>query len=154
MCPASSTGNRHAGTAQARRVGQVMTLAGKSVLAWLVILVLAVANGALREAFLVPHLGKHYGLLLSGFLLSVFIFLTAFLTLPWLRANTPRQLIGIGVGWLALTLAFELAFGRVQGKPWPVIFEAYMFKDGNLWSVVLLATLTAPYITAKLRGMV
>ena len=40
----------------------------KSFLAWLVILCLAVANGALREAILIPSLGKSSGLILSGVL--------------------------------------------------------------------------------------
>ncbi|MGB1950071.1 MAG: hypothetical protein ACPHQ9_04820 [Marinobacter sp.] len=57
----------------------------------------------------------------------------------------------MGFGWLALTLSFEFSFGLAQGKSWPVILEAYTFKDGNLWPVVLAVTTCAPFIAAKMR---
>jgi hypothetical protein len=49
-------------------------------------------------------------------------------------------------------VAFEFTFGRlVQGKPWPQLLEAYTFKDGNIWPLVLLVTTLAPWIAARLR---
>ncbi|GAB2592166.1 hypothetical protein GCM10026986_20260 [Nitrincola alkalisediminis] len=48
-------------------------------------------------------------------------------------------------------VAFELSFGLWQGKSWSVLLEAYTFKGGNIWPIVLAATLFAPYIGAKLR---
>lgn len=130
-----------------------MALIAKSLTIWLVILVCAVANGALRESVLIPHLGKAPGFLLSGVLLSALILVITFLALPWLGVHRPAQLIGIGVFWLVLTLVFELSFGRFQGKPWATILEAYTFKDGNIWPVVLLVTAAAPYVAARLRGL-
>jgi hypothetical protein len=72
--------------------------------------------------------------------------------LPWLGARRPVELVGIGLGWLALTLVFEFSFGLWQGKSWPVMFEAYTFKGGNIWPLVLVVTALAPYLAAKLRG--
>ncbi|WP_202843067.1 hypothetical protein [Luteimonas saliphila] len=126
-------------------------LALKTVAVWSAILVCAVANGALREAVLIPHLGKAAGLVLSGLLLSGLILVVAYAALPWLRARR-RQLPGIGLAWLALTLGFELSFDLLRGTPWPAILESYTFKDGNIWPVVLLVTATAPYIAGRLRG--
>lgn len=62
------------------------------------------------------------------------------------------HLWGIGFCWLILTLAFEFSFGLWQGKSWQVLVEAYAFKEGNIWPVVLLVTVLAPYLAARLRG--
>lgn len=124
----------------------------KAFTIWVGILVLAIANGALREAVLMPRLGIPAALVLSGLLLSALIIGVAYLSLPWLQIRRPMQFWAVGFGWLALTLVFEFAFGLWQGKSWPVLLEAYTFKGGNIWPLVLAVTLLAPYIAAKLRG--
>ncbi|MCW8876586.1 MAG: hypothetical protein OQK51_05945 [Kangiellaceae bacterium] len=58
----------------------------------------------------------------------------------------------IGIGWLCITLLFEFVFGRAQDKSWSELFEAYIFKDGNIWPIVLFVTAAAPYLSAKIRG--
>ncbi|MFO7816659.1 MAG: hypothetical protein R6V39_03115 [Desulfovibrionales bacterium] len=127
-------------------------IALKALAVWTGILMLAVFNGALREAVLIPKLGTAAGFVLSGLLLSVLILAVAYLSLPWLGARRFIELLGIGLGWLALTLVFEFSFGLWQGKSWQVMFEAYTFKGGNIWPVVLVVTAFAPYLAAKLRG--
>jgi len=125
----------------------------KSIAAWLVILALAIANGALREAVLVPMLGKTGGLVLSGLLLSLFVLVVAFAFVRLNPGVTALQGILIGILWLCLTLAFEFGFGRwVQHKPWAELFEAYTFKGGNIWPVVLVVSLLAPYLAARMRA--
>lgn len=119
---------------------------------WLLILLLAIANGALREAILVPTLGDPAGLALSGILLSVLIIVAAYVALPWLNAYRKPQLLGIGVGWLALTVVFEFCLGLWQGKPWSVILDAYTFEAGNLWPLVLVVTAAAPWLAVRLRN--
>jgi len=124
----------------------------KSIAAWLVILIFAIGNGALREAFLIPMLGKTEGLVLSGLLLSIVVLLVAFAFVSLQRGITTSQGIFIGILWLCLTLAFEFGFGRwVQHKPWDELFDAYTFKGGNLWPVVLVVTLLAPYLAVRIR---
>ncbi len=127
-------------------------IALKALAIWTGILVLAVLNGALREAFFVPKLGMASGLLVSGVLLSALIIAVAYLSLPWLGARRTIELLGIGFGWLALTLVFEFSFGMWQGKSWQVMLEAYTFKGGNIWPAVLIVTALAPYLAARLRG--
>tara|TARA_R110001599_G_scaffold296338_1_gene500583 strand:- start:154 stop:609 length:456 start_codon:yes stop_codon:yes gene_type:complete len=136
------------------RPGQPMftTVALKALVIWTAIVVLAIANGSLREFLLVPVLGTQAALVLSGLLLSVLIIGVAYLSLPWLKPRQPVQVWGIGLVWLALTLIFEFSFGLLQGKSWPELFEAYTFEGGNLWLVVLATTAFAPYMAAKLRG--
>ena len=126
-------------------------IAFKALAIWACILLLAMLNGATREAILIPKLGMAAGLVLSGVLLSALIIVVAYLSLPWLGARRPAELVGIGLGWLALTLVFEFSFGLWQGKSWQVMLEAYTFKGGNIWPAVLVVTALAPYLAAKLR---
>jgi hypothetical protein len=125
----------------------------RSLLAWLVILGLAMANGAFREAILIPSLGKPAGLVLSGVLLSALVVLVAYGLVRVCKGITVSQGLRIGLLWLGLTLAFEFAFGRfVQHQTWDALLEAYTFKDGNLWPLVLLVVLLAPPAAALLHA--
>jgi hypothetical protein len=126
----------------------------KALVIWVGILALAVANGVLRESVLIPSFGTPAALVLSGLLLSALIIGVAYFSLPWLHISRPVVLCIVGVGWLVLTLVFEFSFGLWQGKSWYELIEAYTFKGGNIWPVVLVATVLAPYIAAKLRGWV
>jgi hypothetical protein len=128
-------------------------LTAKALALWLTILCCAVLNGALREAVLIPHLGEMVGLLSSGVLLSALILVVACIGLPWLRPVRRHQLVGIGLAWAALTLAFEFSLGWYQETSWPALMEAYTFKNGNVWPLVLLTTAAAPYIAGRLRGV-
>ncbi|MFP4315714.1 MAG: hypothetical protein ACOC24_04915 [Desulfovibrionales bacterium] len=126
----------------------------KALVIWTGILVLAVLNGALRDAVLIPKIGTTAGLVLSGLLLSALIFVVTYVSLPWFGVRRPAELMGIGLGWFTLTIVFEFSFGLWQGKSWQVMLEAYMFKGGNIWPAVLLVTALAPYLAARLRGWV
>ncbi len=120
-----------------------------SLLAWLIILGLAVANGALREAVLIPALGKPSGLVLSGVLLSSLVALVAYGLVRVKQDVTVSQGLLIGILWLSLTLTFEFTFGRyVAHQSWAELLDAYTFKDGNIWPVVLVVTLLAPTAAA------
>ncbi len=121
----------------------------KSCLAWLVILVLAMANGALRDTVLIPLLGKSGGFVVSGLLLCCFIAFVAYGLIRFQRGIASRQGVLIGMLWLGLTLVFEFSFGHfVLHQSWAELRAAYTFKDGNLWPVILLVTFLAPYIAA------
>ncbi|HEX7249795.1 MAG TPA: hypothetical protein VF262_05355 [Burkholderiales bacterium] len=121
----------------------------KSLLAWLIILGLAIANGAFREAVLIPSLGKRGGLVLSGVVLSALVVLVAYGLVRVSKGVTVSQGFLIGALWLGLTLVFEFAFGRlVQHQTWDALLDAYTFKDGNIWPVVLAVTFLAPPLAA------
>ena len=128
-----------------------MNVIAKALIIWFCILALAITNGLLREAVLLPALGTPVAMVLSGSLLAAVIIGVAWISLPWLHLRKPAQLWLVGFCWLALTLVFEFSFGLAQGKPWSVLLEAYTFRDGNIWPVVLLITACAPFIAAKLR---
>lgn len=111
------------------------------------------ANGALREAVLIPFFGERIGLALSGLVLCFLILLVALGFVRHGRGYSVSQGALIGSLWLLLTLAFEFGFGRyVQGKSWSDLLVAYTFEGGNLWPVVLLVTLLAPSVAALLSA--
>ena len=119
---------------------------------WLVILVLAFANGALRELLLLPWIGYPWALVLSGLLLCAGVVLVTWFSLAAMKLKNVAQAFAVGAFWLALTLVFEFGFGRfVQGKPWSELFDAYTFARGNLWPLVLLFILLSPLVIHRLR---
>lgn len=126
----------------------------KAAVLWLVILVLAILNGVLREHALIPAWGNFAGLVASGSILAVCIFLVAIAAAPWYGRLAARQWLLVGLFWLLLTLAFEFTFGRmVQHKSWAELFEAYRFQGGNIWPLVLFATFVSPWLAARLRRL-
>lgn len=126
----------------------------KGVAVWCVILALAFANAGLREVILIPRFGNVRSLTASGVILSLLVLLVAYVSLPWMGAIRTRELLTIGLSWFALTLVFDLLLGRAQGERLRQQLDAYLFKRGNLWPVVLLVTASAPYLAAKLRGWI
>ena len=126
----------------------------KALVLWMGILVLAMLNGTLREKALIPAMGTFAGLIASGIVLSACIVLVAYLAAPWYGPLGSSQVWLIGLFWLVLTLFFEFGFGRfVQHKDWAQLLQAYTFKGGNLWPVVLAVTLISPWLGARLRGL-
>ena len=123
----------------------------RSIAAWLAILALAVLNGALREALLLPNLGRPAAYAMSALLLALVVCVVAVASARWMGAHTARRAMAVGILWLALTLVFEFGFGLAQGHSWPQMLEAYTFKDGNLWPLVLVVVLLAPLLAWRLR---
>lgn len=124
----------------------------RAFVAWWLILGLAIVNGALREAALVPAFGAAAGLMASGVVLSACVFAVAALLVARLGPVSMRMHLGIGAFWFVLTLAFEFGFGRVvAGKTWAQLLDAYTLRGGNLWPLVLVVVVFAPLVAAWLR---
>ena len=123
----------------------------KSVLVWVAILVLAILNGALRDMVLVHALGPTSARLISGVVLCSIIVAAAALAAPWLGRPPLRSFWWIGALWFVLTLGFETAVGYAEHQSWQRLLDAYTFQGGNLWPLVLVTTLIAPWIGARIR---
>jgi len=121
---------------------------------WLGILLLANLNGAVREMWLIPAMGKIPGRALSTVVLSVLVFLIAWLTVGWIRPVSTGDAMLIGLVWLLLTLGFEFLVGHyVFHKPWAELTEDYNVARGRIWPLVLVAVLFAPLWTARIKGL-
>jgi hypothetical protein len=123
---------------------------GRATIIWFTILIVAIANGALREALLRPHLGDPTAHIASALLLSVAVFLVTRAAIEWIGPTGTRDRWTIGLFWLALTLAFEFLAGHyVFGADWSVLLADYELFRGRIWLAVLASTLLAPVLTAE-----
>ena len=126
----------------------------RSLVIWFALLVLATANGLLREGLLLKILPRKLAFTCSGLTLIAAVLLVCLLTISWLGRSALGQYLLIGMLWLALTLAFEFGFGLMRGRSLASLLDAYRFKDGNIWPVVLVVIALAPAVAAFARGLV
>jgi hypothetical protein len=126
----------------------------RALAVWIAILVLANVNGALRELWLIPHMGAVPGRTLSTLLLSGLVFLLTWLTIGWIHPSTRSEALAIGAFWLVLTLAFEFLAGHyIFRKPWADLLVDYDITRGRIWILVLVVVLLAPLWTGRLKGL-
>jgi len=126
----------------------------KGALAWLLMPVAAIANGALRDLWLAPLLGEHAAEILSVLLLLVSIYvITALFLRRAGHRHVSADLWALGILWMVLTIVFELVFfGVFLGVPIPELLAAYDIFAGELWLVVVAGVLLAPpLVGASLR---
>jgi hypothetical protein len=117
----------------------------RALLVWVLLVGLAILNGAARETVLSPRLGPAVGHLASSVLLAGLIALTAWLSILWIAPGTARRAWAIGALWMSLTVAFEFLGGHyVFGHPWPRLLADYDILQGHVWLLVLVATLVTP----------
>lgn len=123
----------------------------KYVLAWFPMLLIAIANGILRESVFKKFLENLAAHQLSTFTLLVF-FATYiwFVVGKWPPASVTQAML-IGLMWLVLTLCFEFGFGRYRGNSWETLLEDYHLLKGRLWVLVPIWVSIAPYVYYKLR---
>lgn len=119
----------------------------KYLTAWLAMLLVAVANGVIRDftygrhvdALTAHQLSSASGIVLLGIVMGIF-----------LRRHPPasgRQALGIGLLWMALTVAFEfLFFHYLGGHSWGSLLAAYDLLAGRVWVLVLAWIAVAPYL--------
>ncbi len=111
---------------------------------WIGLMCLAIANGGLREALLIPRFGPAYGHVISTLLLAFAILAVAFITIRWI-ARDSNSAWRAGIIWAVLTLAFEFLAGHyVLGNAWDKILADYNILNGRIWSLIPLTTLVAP----------
>jgi hypothetical protein len=108
---------------------------------------IAIANGALREGWYGQHLSEQQahqvstgtGVLLFG------VYIWGLIRL-W-RPTSGSQALAIGLVWLALTVAFEFLFGHyVAKRSWSDLRHDYNLCAGRVWVVVLVWVTLAPYL--------
>ena len=117
----------------------------KSLIIWICFIPAAILNGGLREYILAPAIGQKWALPVSGVILSVLIFLITWFMYPRLIKNgTSKERWLTGMIWTGLTIIFEFAIGIAEGHSISELIAAYNPLTGNLWLLVLAATLFSP----------
>ena len=114
---------------------------------WLILAVVAIANGVLRQATYgryLSELAAHQLSTLTGILLTggAVWALNRF----W-PIRSAREAWIIGVCWLLMTVVFEFGFGHyVAGHSWQRLLADYNLLEGRVWSLFLLWVLLLPLI--------
>ena len=129
-------------------------MAARARAVWLLMLIVASANGALRQAVLIPALGDAAGRAISTLSLAALIALLTWMTIRWIGPGTAAETWMIGALWVSLTLACEFLAGHyLFGTPWNVLLEDYNVFRGRIWIRVLIVTALAPRVCAQWRGL-
>jgi hypothetical protein len=116
---------------------------------WLLLIPIAVGNGAFRQLFILPRtseLTAHQISCFTGILL--FAVYNYYLVKHW--KGFPANPWPMAFIWVVLTILFEFGLGRATGKPWTILFHDYNIFAGRLWVLVLIWTGLAPVVMAKL----
>ena len=130
-----------------------MRTLARATAVWLVIIVAESVSGAIRSLWLIPAVGEGRASQI-GFAVGVIIIVTtAWLFIRWMNPEKLSHLLLIGLLWAALTLAFEVALGRlVLNYSWERIVLDYYIAEGGLMLIGLGVLLFAPLLAATLRG--
>lgn len=124
----------------------------KWVLAWLPMVVIAIANGALRDLGYGPSVGA-----LRAHQISTFTALVLFAGYIWfavrrLRPSSMLHAVAGGVIWLAMTVSFEFLFGHyIAGASWSQLAANYNLLAGHWWPLILVWVCVAPPLFYRLQ---
>ena len=118
-------------------------------LIWVMIIPIAILNGGFREYVLVKLGGL--ALPLSGIILSICIFIVAYLLVPKIKNCVKRDYIFFGVMWFVLTNLFDLSAYIKEGEGFARLLQSYNIITGNTWLLVVLTALFAPMIVMKIK---
>ena len=124
----------------------------QSLVAWLVMLLVAVGNGVARDLTYGRHLMELQAHQVST---ATAILLLGAVVAGFVRLYPPasaRHALGIGLLWLGLTVAFEfLFFHYAGGHSWAELLADHDLSQGRVWVLVLVWVALAPYVFFRLR---
>lgn len=123
----------------------------RAVLIWLLIIAAESVHGALRRLLFSPEVEIAVRQL-SVLIGAVVIFAITWVFLDWIRVKTARGALAIGTAWVVMTLAFELALGRLIGLGWDRIAADYDLPNGGLMPLGLLAMWLTPWLVLRLKA--
>ena len=117
------------------------------LLVWLLLAVVAIANGVLRQST--------YGKFVSELVahqISTLTAIFAFGAVVWSvnrfwPIQSASQAWTIGFCWLVMTVMFEFGFGHyVAGHPWEKLLADYNLLEGRVWSLFLTWVVVLPFL--------
>ena len=124
----------------------------RSFAGWLLIILAETVHGILRAIFLVPLTGDLRARQIGVIIGSLIIFAITYVVISWLRVSTLFSLIAVGAFWVALTVLFEVALGRlIIGTSWDRILSDYNIVDGGFMIFGLLFMFFAPYLAFRMK---
>ncbi len=124
----------------------------KYILAWIPMVFIAIANGALRQAWYGKYLSELHAHQLSTLIGALLFAVYIWVVMRYWKPVSAGQAMSIGLVWLGLTVAFEFLFGHfVMGHPWARLLQDYNLLTGRVWSLLLSWVAVAPYCFYRLQ---
>lgn len=125
----------------------------RALVIWILLSVVAVANGLFRNAVITPRLAEQRAHAVSTLVLCILIFLLTLVFIRWIGPRSSVEASLIGLLWVALTLAFEFLAGHYAfGHSWQKLLADYRIWEGRFWVLVPIVTYLAPRWALRLRG--
>ena len=132
-------------------VGKMMIL--KAILVWVIIAIGETANGIFRVHYLNRKMSSRRArqiALISG---SFLILCIGWLAVPWIGPETDPECLLLGLIWLLLMLAYDLAVGRfVFHYSWGRIAADFDLRKGNFLAIGMLVLFLTPLLVMKLQS--
>jgi hypothetical protein len=126
----------------------------KAFIVWVVIAAAEVGNGIMRVSLLNRRVGDRRARQIGVFTGSAIILAIAWLSAPWVGASSQGQCFAVGGLWLGLMLAFDIVFGRLVFRAsWKKIAADFDLRKGGLLGIGMTILFLAPWLAAKLRGL-
>lgn len=123
----------------------------RTVIAWLPMPFIGVANGMLRQFFLLQYFSNFRAHQLSTLSLILLLIIYVALVYKKLSIKSIKDAWLTGTCWAILTVFFEMAMGHfVSHLTFTEMLAAYNLLSGNLWSLVPLALLVIPFVFYRL----
>jgi hypothetical protein len=126
---------------------------GYGLVTWVVLVIIAIINGTIRNFWYKPIFGDLVAHQISTFtfIAALIIVTHGFLSLLKVKYGS-MQLWLLGLMWVGLTVLFEFGFGHyVMGNSWERLLADYNILQGRLWSLVLLATASSPRLVSRFK---
>ena len=121
------------------------------LLFWLILAVIAIVNGSLRQFTNGRHmteLAAHQLSTVTGVVLTGAAVWA--LNRHWPVASAKQAWI-IGACWFVMTVIFEFGFGHyIAGHSWSRLLADYNLAESRLWSLFLAWIAVLPYLTWRL----
>lgn len=129
------------------------TIFARALAVWFLIIVAESLHGTLRELLLKPYVGDLRARQFAVFTGMLIILGVTYTFIRWIRAETTRALLLVGLLWVALTLAFEVSLGVfVLGYSWARLREDYDLTRGGFLAFGMIVLWLSPLIATKLRA--
>jgi hypothetical protein len=122
------------------------------VFAWIPMLFIAVANGALRQFTFARVMSEPHAHQLSTLIGSVCIGAFIWFIIRTWPPSSSRQALLIGLFWGLLTVAFEFFMGlALQHLSLQKVLHEYNILAGRVWSLFLIWLVMAPWFFFRIR---
>lgn len=126
----------------------------RAFLIWILIALTEFLLGILRVRLLNRRVGDHKARQIGVGVSCLFFLLITHLTLPWIAATNPAELIILGLFWVCLMLVLDLAVGRlIFHFPWMRIAADFDPRRGNLLGIGMLFLFVTPLLVGAFRGV-